>query len=106
MNTIAIVIAVVAVYREVAYVLERRAWNKERQALLDRLMARSLPEYKIEQRRELPKKPVAHRAPNDEEMAKWEAAHASQLQNNQAEMEKKLSELRSKAVKATGGSHA
>lgn len=88
--------------REWQWSKERDKWDVERTKMVDRLMAKSLPEFKYEERKEevLKKKAavVAKPSPTDAEMAEWERRHDSQVAENNAEIDAKVAELRRKAV--------
>lgn len=92
-----------AVYMAV-WLIREYQWSKEREKLLDRIMARSLPEFKHEVRKEeiLKKRDtaVAKPSPSDEELAAWELKHSSQVAENNAAIDAALAALRVKAAAA------
>jgi len=85
-----------------AWVWRENQWGKERMMLLNRLMAKNLPEYNYEQRKAevLRKKPEAKPVASDAELADWERKHQSQIAENSAALDAALTNLRRKAVSA------
>lgn len=90
-----------------AWMLRDYMWSKERERLLDRIMAKSLPEFKHEIRKEeiLKVKRDPKPSPSDAELAEWENKHQSQVADNNAAVESALADLKRKAVEKVGGVH-
>ena len=79
-----------------AWMMREYQYGLERDKLLDRLMARSLPEFRHEARKEelLKKKPEPRPFPSDEELAAWEHKHQSQVAETGAALESALAKMK------------
>ena len=96
-----------------AWLTREWQWAREREKLLDRIMARSLPEFKHEERKAdiMRKKPEPKPFPSDAELAQWELKHTSQVAENSKELDAALTDLQRKASsvvqpqRAAGVSH-
>lgn len=79
-----------------AWIYQDWKHGRERQQLLDRLMARSLPEFKYEERKEkvLRSEPKTTRFPSDAELAAAEQKMLNQVEENKAEAARKVAALR------------
>lgn len=107
MNPTIIAVVVANLLYVTAWIWREREFSKERGLLLDRLMAKSLPEFKYEARKEavLKDKRAPKPFPSDDEMAEWELKHRSQVHENNNAVEQAIADLKRKAVEKVGGAH-
>lgn len=80
---IAIAFATIGLIREYMF-------SRERNMLLDRIMAKDLPQYKFELKKERKPLPLPNKSLTDEEMYRLEQARMSQVQTIDNEIEAAL----------------